>query len=91
MAGLPAVATSVGSVPDVVIDGETGWLAPPTSDALAQATLEMLADPGEARRRGQAAKARCERLYGVDRMVDDHDRLYRDLATRRASSRLATR
>jgi glycosyltransferase involved in cell wall biosynthesis len=84
MAGLPVIAGAVGSVPDVVIQGETGWLAPPTADALSAATLEMLEDTTEARRRGAVAASNAEAHYGVGRLVDDHATLYRGIAAGRA-------
>jgi glycosyltransferase involved in cell wall biosynthesis len=80
LSGLPVVASDVGSVSDVVVAGQTGWLAPADDFALAAATAEMLADPAEARRRGLAAKERADRLYGVQRLGDDHARLYREIA-----------
>jgi glycosyltransferase involved in cell wall biosynthesis len=83
MAGLPVVASDVGSVSDVVVSGETGWLAPADDLALATATAEMLGDPAEARRRGLAAKERADRLYGVQRLAGDHARLYLEIASQR--------
>lgn len=80
MAGLPVVASDVGSVAWVVVDGETGWLTPPTSQDLARALLDLLADPDEARRRGVAAQVRAKELYGVDRLVRDHAELYEEIA-----------
>jgi glycosyltransferase involved in cell wall biosynthesis len=84
MAGLPVIASAVGSVPDVVIQGETGWLASPTADALSAATLDMLDDPTEARHRGVAAASNAAAQYGVSRLVDDHATLYRTIAADRA-------
>lgn len=81
--GLPVVATNVGSVPDVVIDGETGWLANPEAADLARASLEMLDNPAEAARRGQQAQERAHRLYGVRRLAEDHAGLYREIAAYR--------
>jgi glycosyltransferase involved in cell wall biosynthesis len=53
------VATSVGGVPEVVLDGETGWLVPPRSSAaLRQALAEALADQQECDRRGQLGRER---------------------------------
>ena len=56
--GTPVVGTTVGGIPDIVRDRETGRLVPPAdAAALAAAILELLADPHEARamaRRGQA-------------------------------------
>ena len=81
--GLPVVATNVGSVPDVVIDGDTGWLANPDAQHLARASLELLDSPPEAARRGQQAQERAIRLYGVTRLAEDHARLYREIAAYR--------
>jgi len=78
--GLPVVATRVGSVPAVVIDGQTGWLADPDPDSLARATLAFLADPAEAQHRGANAQQRAQRLYGVQRLAEDHAALYREIA-----------
>jgi glycosyltransferase involved in cell wall biosynthesis len=61
--GLPVVATASGGVPDVVIDGETGFLAPPQdSEAVAQAILRLLRDPELSQRMGQANRRWAETL-----------------------------
>jgi glycosyltransferase involved in cell wall biosynthesis len=63
-AALPVVASRVSGIPEVVMDGETGWLVPPEDpEALAAALEELLADPEEARRRGEAGRRRVEDLY----------------------------
>ena len=52
LAGVPVVATSAGGIPDLIRDGDTGWLVPPGNPtALASAMCEALDDPMEARRR----------------------------------------
>ena len=81
--GLPVAATNVGSVPDVVVDGETGWLANPEAADLARASLELLDTPAEAARRGLQAQERAHRLYGVVRLAEDHAALYREIAAYR--------
>ncbi len=81
--GLPVIATSVGSVPDVVIDGETGWLAPTDASALAAATRDFLANPQEAARRGRVAQERALGLYGVQRLAADHAALYESIVAER--------
>ncbi|HEY4591394.1 MAG TPA: glycosyltransferase family 4 protein, partial [Thermoanaerobaculia bacterium] len=63
-AGVPVVASAVSGIPEVVVDGETGWLVPPEDpEALARALAEVLADPGEARRRGEAGRRRVAERY----------------------------
>jgi glycosyltransferase involved in cell wall biosynthesis len=59
-AGLPVVAYAAGSVPEVVRDGHTGWLAPARDiRALAERIGAALADPAEAARRGAAGRERA--------------------------------
>ena len=77
-AGLPAVATDVGGVRDVV--GDAGLLVPAGDDRALAAVLGELAGDAERRsllgaRGAMASRAR----YGVTRLVDDIDRLYRSL------------
>lgn len=63
-AGVPVVASRVSGIPEVVVDGGTGWLVPPEDPAaLAGALAEVLADPDEARRRGEAGRKRIEERY----------------------------
>jgi glycosyltransferase involved in cell wall biosynthesis len=63
-AGLPAVATSVGGISDVIVDGTTGLLVPPgASEALAARIVELLDDPGRRRAMGEAARARVRRDF----------------------------
>jgi glycosyltransferase involved in cell wall biosynthesis len=79
-AARPVVATRVGGVPDVVVDGEDGFLVEPGApDALAE-RLERLARDAELRKRmGAHGRARVIDRYAVARLVDDTDALYREL------------
>ena len=43
-AGRPVVAAPVGAVPEIVVDGETGWLVEPTPDAVAACLEAALRD-----------------------------------------------
>jgi len=59
-AGVPVVASRVSGIPEVVLDGETGWLVPPEDPAaLASALAHVLGDAAERVRRGAAGRARC--------------------------------
>jgi glycosyltransferase involved in cell wall biosynthesis len=59
--GIPSVATNVGGVPEVIVDGRTGWLVDAPDAALfADALCAAFADPEERQRRGALARARIE-------------------------------
>jgi len=62
--GVPVIASAVSGIPEVVVDGETGWLVPPErSAALAAALIEAMSDPCEARVRGEAGRQRLDRRF----------------------------
>ena len=71
LAQIPTVATNVGGVPEVVIDGETGVLvAAGDPSALAHAILGLLRDPERARTLAAAARERCLREFAPERMIE---------------------
>jgi glycosyltransferase involved in cell wall biosynthesis len=79
-AGRPVVATRVGGVPDVVRDGEDGFLVESgDTSELADRLARLARDPGLRERMGKQGRARVLPRYAVDRLVDDVDRLYRSL------------
>ena len=79
-AAKPAVATAVGGVPEVIADGETGFLVPSRDHhALAEKIVRLLKDDGLRRRMGEAGLARARRLFTVERMVEETAAIYRDL------------
>jgi len=83
------VATKVGGVPDVVDEGETGFLVRPHDTHALAERLEILAgDPVRRRAMGDLGRARMLERYAVERLVDDVDALYRELlATTSATTR----
>jgi len=83
--GCPVVATRVGGVPDVVRDGEDGFLVEAgDTKGLAERLAQLAADPDLRGRMGSAGRDRVLARYAVDRLVDDIDRLYRSLLLSRA-------
>jgi glycosyltransferase involved in cell wall biosynthesis len=78
--GRPVVATRVGGVPDVVRDGENGFLVEAGDvEAMADRLALLAADPGLSARLGETGRARVLPRYSVGRLIDDVDLLYRSL------------
>lgn len=62
--GVPAVASDLGGPQELIVDGETGLLAPPNDPAaLAEAVAGLLRDPQRAATMGEAAYRRARRLF----------------------------
>ena len=77
-AGRPSVVTAVGGNREVLDDGETGWMVPPSSPALlADALADVLSHPDEARRRGDAARRVTIERRGIEARVRRHEEFYR--------------
>jgi L-malate glycosyltransferase len=80
-AGKPVVATAVGGIPEVVVDGETGFLVPPRDhDAMAGAIVRLLTDEPLRRRMGEAGRARVRARFSAERMVQDTMKVYQRVA-----------
>lgn len=62
-AGRPVVAARVGAVPEIVIDGETGWLVEAAPEPVASRLEALLAEPARARAMGRAGRQRVEALF----------------------------
>jgi len=86
MAGLPVVTTRVGSVPEVVMDGVTGIITNLDVLEIADA-LEKLANSEDLRAQmGASAQEFTLANFGVKRLVNDHEVLYKKLIANRAKS-----
>jgi glycosyltransferase involved in cell wall biosynthesis len=79
-AGLPAAVTAVGGNPEIVLDGETGWVVPSDDTAALQRVFAQAhAEPALLRDRGAAAVRRFENRFTIRAMVDAYAALYDDL------------
>ncbi len=75
--GRAIVATAVGGTPMLLDHGRAGMLVPPGNPAaLADALLELLADPGQRTALGRAARERAEAVFSQRTMVDRYLELY---------------
>jgi glycosyltransferase involved in cell wall biosynthesis len=77
---LPVVATRVGGIPELVVDGESGVLVP-ANDArqLAAALGQVLESQSLRRRLGQAGRRRVEQKFTLQRKLDETEQLYLSL------------
>ena len=75
---LPVVATRVGGIPELIEDGETGFLVEPRDEAaLAERIERALGDPGEAKEIGHRAAVRVRELFTWEKVGDRLLRVYR--------------
>jgi glycosyltransferase involved in cell wall biosynthesis len=80
LAELPVVATTVGSVPEAVRDGETGLLVPPDDPAaLAAALRRLLSDPALRLRLGRQGRALALEHFTAAAMARSFERLYAEI------------
>lgn len=86
--GLPVVAFPTGGIPEIVLDGETGWLAGDrTAGALADAMAAAVVSRPERERRGAAARRRVVERFSIDAMRAGYEDVYARLDSRRATRR----
>lgn len=79
-AARPVVATAVGGIPEIVVDGDTGLLVPPgDSVALAAAIERLLRDPAYARSLGERGRLRARQKFSIESAVRKHEELYEAL------------
>jgi glycosyltransferase involved in cell wall biosynthesis len=79
-AGKAVVATRVGGIPDLVVDGETGVLVEPQNpDSLAEAIGGLLRDPARTRAMGEAGRERRLREFSIEATTRKVEELYEEL------------
>ena len=82
-AGLPVIATAVGGVPSMVVDGETGRLVPTGSPTTLRAAMsEAIRAPEQARQMGLAGRKRVEQEFDLGRVVARYEEVYVGLCGR---------
>lgn len=87
--GTPSVATEVGGHPEMIVDGETGFLTPVGSPDALEARLALLAtDPALRTSLGTAARERAEREFGYATFLDRIEALFAEAAAAPPPSRV---
>jgi L-malate glycosyltransferase len=81
-AGKPVIATRVGGNPELVDDGVTGLLVPPSdSDSLAEAIIFLLQNPWKALNMGSAGRVVVGKKFTLNTMIERYENLYRSFVT----------
>lgn len=84
---VPAVATAVGGIPEIVLDRQTGLLVPPDDPAaMAAAIVELATDAQMRDRLGATARQRMMQNFTADRMVAGFQDIYGQLLARERRS-----
>lgn len=79
MSGLPVVSTRHAGIPDVVLDGETGFIVEEADvDAMADAMIRLAKDAELAGRLGKAARERAIEHFTMDRHINQLAEMIRD-------------
>lgn len=81
--GVATVATPVGGTPQIIRDGENGFLMPVgDSERLAEIICELLGDDGLCRRIGEAGRVTVEERFNIDKNIDELVVIYEQLMSR---------
>jgi glycosyltransferase involved in cell wall biosynthesis len=81
-AARPVIATGVDGTPELIVDGQTGWLVQPADpEDLAERMTFALRNPKEAHRIGLAAAERIQTRFSADRMIGGYHALYQRLVS----------
>lgn len=75
-AGIPIVSTAVGSISDIVIDGETGFLTSSQPGAMASALSALVTDEDLRFDLGAVGRAHAEKYFSLEKSLRDHATLY---------------
>jgi glycosyltransferase involved in cell wall biosynthesis len=82
-AGRPVIASAVGGLPDLVLDGTTGVLVPPGDpQRLRESILQLLADPVRRAAMGDAGRRRAA-AYSASIVVPEIEKVYQDVISNR--------
>jgi glycosyltransferase involved in cell wall biosynthesis len=83
-ASLPVVATNVGMLPELLREGENGFLVEPrAAEAMAERLARLLNEPELARSLGAAGRQQVEREYSLAAMLRRYEELYLSLLEKR--------
>jgi len=81
--GVPVVGAAVGGLPEVIVDGETGFLRPVGDVAgMAEAAIGLLGDPARLERFRVQARERAVRTFDAERIIPKYEAFYEEILER---------
>jgi len=73
----PVIATDIPGPSDIVVDGDTGFLVPPSDiNAMAEKIIYLISNPAVAKQMGEKGRKRVEELFDIKERVKDIERIY---------------
>ncbi len=80
---VPVIASNIGGLPELVIDGETGFLCEEGDiDGFAAMTSKIVSDDALQQKMGQAARARAVEVFANDKIIPQYEALYQQTIAR---------
>lgn len=84
--GIPVISTDVGSVQEVMVNGKSGLLIDKEIENSLQDIYKLLNDEEKRGCMGQFAREFARNKFGIDRFLNEHEKLYASLFSNRANS-----
>jgi len=76
--GIPVVATNVGGIPDIIINGENGFLVPPNDiESMSKMLKILIEEPLVRKQMGEQGKIIAQKHFDANRLTQDIDNLYK--------------
>ena len=82
LAGIPVVAIDVGSVGEVIADGETGYTLDTFDDRFIEKVRELVHSENQRNHMGASAKVRASREFSPERLIASHIKLFEEILGR---------
>ncbi len=85
--GVPVIASNIGGLPELVVDGETGFLRPMGDiEAYTSCARQLLDDPDLLERMSEAARRRAVDVFDIDRIIPMYEAHYEQVIAGMATS-----
>ena len=82
-AGIPAITTRVGAIPDVMVEDLHGvFVLPRDTQAISQAIIRLAESPSLVAEMGLACRKRIESRYSIQRLADEFFMLYSEIGNK---------